>query len=607
MATVWDVLAEMAKYDGSPTAHEDVIANIKKHGHSASMSDAWCTMTIMSAFYNAGAIDLIGGYSQISGNLKKKAEKLGIWKSGSSDILPGDIIVYGSNGKPNHTELCVGYDVTVSGNYAQAQAKDYKCSRRTYKNRKTVMGRVRPKYAKMGTMDNLQLMIAACDVILNVYSTKTNREKCLAVFGSANAKAIQKEADRIINATTFPMAVYIIQGRAGKGVEYRKKRLGKYYTTAQNKVNEINALRTHSIEQAVTDVLADKYGKEAVRRALLRFNGYDADKVQAAVDKRLSEPQKPPDSKETGSIISLFRDAARDTKDVDGLQGDCVIVKDGSGNALIMDTMRSGALDKIYAEIAGCNTCLYISHPHSDHMGQNANTLVKSGKIKKCYLPAESTIHSDYKERYKTLVSDCKNHNVEVTVLVQGSGFDVGGIHGEVLYQQANPKTDSVNMRSLCTLITVAGKTLLTCGDHHCGTSESGFKYSKHVNFLKSSHHQLFTGDKDKFIKAVSPEFIIGSGWKSWPLNTVGQDKKVKAAQNVYQKYGNLFPGDICGRTEFKIAADGSVTPTAEKNLTEHTIKYSFDGKTYRKTVKTCSKCTFHAVGSMIPTGGKLL
>lgn len=70
--TVYDVLTAAAKYDGSKTAHKDVIDCLNKHGHHAKMSDAWCTETIMAILYDAGCIDLVGGYSQVSDSLVKK-------------------------------------------------------------------------------------------------------------------------------------------------------------------------------------------------------------------------------------------------------------------------------------------------------------------------------------------------------------------------------------------------------------------------------------------------------------------------------------------------------------------------------------------------------
>lgn len=285
MATVWDVLSEASKYDGSPTAHEDVVKNIRKHGHHINMSDEWCTETVMAILYGAGAIGCIGGYQSASGGLKAQAEKRGMWKSGTDDILPGDIVVFGKE-KPNHTELCVGYGVTVAGNHKEVSPDT--CDRRNWMGR-NVLGRVRPKYSKMPAMDDLQQTIASCDVLLGAYGKGDTRGRMLSVFGKENAKDIQTTVDNILKShdrTVFAMAVYIICGRAGKK-SYRKRRLGSYYEDAQDRVNAIIKMRSHSVEEASYDVIAGRYGTGAVRKALLAFNGYVAAKVQALVNERL--------------------------------------------------------------------------------------------------------------------------------------------------------------------------------------------------------------------------------------------------------------------------------------------------------------------------------
>lgn len=41
--TFWDVLTTYNKYDGSKTAHQDVVNTLNKHGHHTKMSDAWCS------------------------------------------------------------------------------------------------------------------------------------------------------------------------------------------------------------------------------------------------------------------------------------------------------------------------------------------------------------------------------------------------------------------------------------------------------------------------------------------------------------------------------------------------------------------------------------
>lgn len=599
MTTVYDVLKSLAKYDGNPNAHDMVIADCKKYaGKTVSKSAAWCSETVGAALAVAGGLSLTGGFQSSATELKKHAPK-GTWHSGSSGILPGDIVLYGSNGKPNHTEFAIGHDLNISGNYNKGVYRRKRSGR-------SIVGYIRPKYKACPEFNNLQVTILACETILNTYGGGTTREKNLSVFGKVNAEKIQAEVDRIWHSTDdtiFDLAVYVIAGWAGKD-PYRRKRLGSWADSVQKKINQINGLKGKSVSGAAQDVLAGKYGTNAVRRLLLTFNSYDAQKVQDAVNEALRSPQKPPDGT-PASIVSLFRDADRETKDVDGLQGDCIIIKKGK-SALIMDTMRSGGMSKINAEIADCtDVWLYISHPHSDHMGANANTLIKSGKVSRLLLPKRETIHSDYIKRYDVLVSDAKKAGVMVVNTGQGDTFNLNGITGQILFQQLD--TDSVNMRSLCTLITVNGRTFLTCGDHHCGASESKFRFTHHVDIYKSSHHQLYTGDREQFIRSIAPDWIIGSGWKSWPLGMVGSDPKVKAAQTAYQKIGNLLPGDVCGRTELIISADGSINAKAEKNMSGHTIQYLYNGKTHNVTVHTCTKTSFHAVTSMMPNGGKLL
>ena len=262
---------------------------------------------------------------------------------------------------------------------------------------------------------------------------------------------------------------------------------------------------------------------------------------------------------------------------------------------MIVDTMASGAADRILAEIKDCKIVdLYLSHMHSDHVG-NANNLIKTGKIRKCYLQSRDTVHSDYRARYDGIVSNCKKYGVEIIVLKQDSTFQCGSIHGAVIFQQSSGKTDSVNMRSLCTLFTMAAKTILYCGDHHTGTKESKFVFKKHVDVYLSAHHGLYTGDKEAFIKEITPDWIIRNGWKSWPLGTIEQDPKTKAADKVYQKYGNLLPTDICGRVQLDICTDGTINVRAERGMKGTTIST----KAGKKTVHTCEKCDFHRVRSM--------
>ena len=625
MKTLWNVLTTYTKYDGSPTAHADVIKALQPK-KQYKMSDAWCVLQIMAVFYQNGALDMIGGLNRRSKELRDDADAMGIWHEGSSGILPGDIVVYADKkGVPNHSEFAIGANLNISGNYNGGT------SRRTRSGRR-IAGYVRPKYAAMPGMDDLQITIAAVDVFLNVYGTKDTRIKNLSVFGRENASRIQQEVDKLDvdeNEKIFSMAVYVIAGHAGKD-DYRKKRLGTYYEKVRKQVNAIYDMRGKSIDQAAADVIANKYRKNETRKLLLKFCGYDTQKVQDKVNEIMKAKQKPAEDQKkpaadgkihSARLISIFADADRSKKSIDGLQGDSFVMiaeqPDKKKKAIVLDTARYRAKKKIYKELESVDDAvLVITHPHSDHMGQTANDLVTDRKVSRVYLPNRATIAATYLARYDALVKACSKAKIPVTQLRQGDSFKFGGITAKVVFQQSNASTDSVNMRSLCLLFEIAGATFLDCGDHHVGTKESKLDVSQigPVTIYDSSHHGLYTGDKDKAIKILKPQWIIHSGWKSWPLGSIGsaegdkskQDSKTRAAQIVYQKYGNLIPGDICGRTEFRIV-DGAVDVILEKNARQTTVKYKQAGVTHTKTVTTCNKATFKKVKSMIPAGAEFV
>ena len=268
--TVWELLEAASKFDGSPTVNKDVAKILKKHGHSSG-TVAGCTNTIMAMFYSIDAIDTVGGYRNNNVPLTSNAKKLGLWHNGKTGILPGDIVVFGRNGKTNHTELAVGCRDDISGNYNGG------CSRRSRDSHSSkVFGYVRPLYKPMGVMDNLQITIAAVDCILDVYGKRSTREQQLSVFGKDNARKIQDEINRVwgnADKILFDVAVYAIAGHAGNR-SYRKKRLGTYAAATQRKIDEIYAMRGKNAEEAARMDRDGRFGTDAVRKLLLKFCGY---------------------------------------------------------------------------------------------------------------------------------------------------------------------------------------------------------------------------------------------------------------------------------------------------------------------------------------------
>ena len=132
------VLAVLTDIMNAKNPHQAVIDILKKHGHTLKWDSAWCSETVVSAFLEAGLVDLIGGYTTNAPSLKKHAKELGIWHSGSSGIMAGDIVLYGS-GEPNHTEIAVDGTYNISGNYNGTVKKRKRAGR-------TINGHIRPKY-----------------------------------------------------------------------------------------------------------------------------------------------------------------------------------------------------------------------------------------------------------------------------------------------------------------------------------------------------------------------------------------------------------------------------------------------------------------------------
>ena len=387
MATVYDVLSATAKYDGSPTAHKDVIACLNKHGHNAKMTDQWCTETVMAVLYDANAISLVGGYASSSGSLKSHAEKLGIWKSGSGDILPGDIVLYGHGGTPNHTEMSLGANVNLCGNYAQI-SKDT-CQRRKRSGR-TIVGRVRPKYSKMPAMDAKQISVCAVDCILGVYGSGDTRKKQLSVFGSDNAQKIQAEVNRIFGDESLvihAMAQYVLAGHAGKD-SYRKTRLGKYYDKVQAEVNRI-------------------LNPEKPVEASTRFRIH----VEHFCRK---------DESAYGACTAIFQYAS------DNTIAHCVLIDTAMDRTapVVVEDLKSQGVKRIDA--------LFISHAHGDHYGGLAKIL-RSFPVGMLYLPDPTELDKHQRSYGDSL----RRQSRKVTAFrwyKQGATAQIGGIRFRCLY-----------------------------------------------------------------------------------------------------------------------------------------------------------------------------
>ena len=551
--TVFDLLEIANHFDGLPTVNADVDKILKTHGHSSGKT-AGCTNTIMAMFYQLGSMDIIGGYANNNKPFVKQAKAAGIWHSGSSGILPGDIIVFGRKGESNHTELAIGDDLDISGNYKGG------CYRRKRSSHSSdILGYARPRYDKMGGMDDLQTVIAASDVLIGVYSTLDTRKRLLSVFGSDNAQKIQDAVTEAVKSNTEDkiIAAACIADHYGKNPE-RSKKLGRWADKVQARINAIYGMRGKTIEQAARDVINDNYGKGKVRELLLTFCGYKPGEVQDRVNLILKpiEPAKETSTRFRVHMIHFFKKdesaygacTAIYQYNPDGTIEKCVLIDTGTDKTapVVISELKAQGVKQIDA--------LFISHGHGDHYGGVAK-VVKAIPTKWVYLP-ETTELDKYQKGYGNKLRREATRVANHRWYKAGDSAVIGEIKFRCLFSckaSALSKHDDHyfvnNMSPFCHFV-LGSFVWHTAGDAQNTAHNLFVSAMKKAGISTKCHGMEFhwhtdaNANNDNLMQATKPK-ICGSNYHH-PKWRSGRDKSKKRAEAV---------GAHC----YAVADDGSV------------------------------------------------
>lgn len=222
-------------------------------------------------------------------------------------------------------------------------------------------------------MDRLELIIAVSDAILGIKKAQTEEVQKEVKFCNGN-----NLADRYL-------AVACIAGHYGNNAD-RKKALGKYADKVQARINAIYAMRGKSVTQTAKDVINGNYDKESVRTLLLKFCGYDADKVQAEVNKLLQ-----PSESSTRFRIHVEHFCRKD----ESAYGACTAILQYApdntvAKCVLIDTAMAKTADVVISDLKSQGVkqidALFISHAHGDHYG-GLSKVIKAFPVKWLYLP----------------------------------------------------------------------------------------------------------------------------------------------------------------------------------------------------------------------------
>ena len=222
-------------------------------------------------------------------------------------------------------------------------------------------------------MDRLELVIAVSNAILGIKKAQTAEVQNEVKFCNGN------------NLIDKYLAVACIAEHYGKDKE-RRTRLGKYADKVQARINAIYAMRGKSVTQTAKDVINGNYDKESVRTLLLKFCGYDADKVQAEVNRLLQ-----PTESSTRFRIHVEHFCRKDESAYGACTGIFQYAPDGSiAKCVLIDTAMDKTADVVIEDLKAQGVkqidALFISHGHGDHYG-GLSKVVKAFPVKWLYLP----------------------------------------------------------------------------------------------------------------------------------------------------------------------------------------------------------------------------
>ncbi|MBQ0110923.1 MAG: MBL fold metallo-hydrolase [Oscillospiraceae bacterium] len=252
-------------------------------------------------------------------------------------------------------------------------------------------------------------------------------------------------------------------------------------------------------------------------------------------------------------------DAQNYIKFIDCGAADCMLIKSGGSCALIdtgdiKDNAQAvlASLDK--SDISSIDY-MFISHPHSDHIGGVAKILEKY-KVDYAVIPPITEFTAADTElatlSYKALCEQCDCETVKA-----GQSYQIGEFSVDIIYYST--EFDDINDHSAVYKISAFGKTLLSMGDSGFETEDELLYAGLNVkaDIYKLSHHGSDTANDYGFIQAVDPNVIICSAEKSQYLD--GELSEMAKSFNNTEIFSTYNNGDITitfGKNGYEVKCD---------------------------------------------------
>lgn len=265
---------------------------------------------------------------------------------------------------------------------------------------------------------------------------------------------------------------------------------------------------------------------------------------------------------ETSSQTEKPKDTAQmSVHFIDCGQGDATLIISG-GKAMLVDCGEMDDSNKVinYIKEQGVKefSCIIVTHPHTDHMGEMTDIL-KTFKTEKFIMPKVPDSMTPTIMRYEKMLKQVKAQGLEVT----WSSDDKFTL-GDAQVQTFTPKQEQEDLNNYSTLVRVScgGRSVLITGD--CETPEEkdimsqGFDIT--ADILKVAHHGSYKASSYEFLETVKPGYAVISCGEN---NDYGHPHEA-ALKRLKKKVKNIYITKDNGSVVFSINA-GELTVTKQR------------------------------------------
>ena len=187
-------------------------------------------------------------------------------------------------------------------------------------------------------------------------------------------------------------------------------------------------------------------------------------------------------------------------------QGQALLLTCG-GEAAMIDTGLPETAERVvsYVRAQGVRqlSCLFVTHPHSDHCGGAKAVLDRIG--------ADLLVLPEYHTEEALLTTAGEwigKTDTQIAAAAAGQTFAVGEATVTVLHPPAGNAIDDLNELSMVLLVEYGGKRLLFTGDVSAAVEESLLPLEP-VDVLQVAHHGSYTSSSPAFLADTAPRYAL--------------------------------------------------------------------------------------------------